>query len=67
MESMGVAIVGWGDIHYTIIYVEDINTLYKSIVRNPTRGSDAPRRVSTRGTYTSGIFIIHMWGIYCCP
>ena len=60
MESMGVAIVGWGDIHYTIIYVEDINTLYKSIVRNPTRGSDAPCRVSTTGTYISGIFIIHM-------
>ena len=45
---------------YTLyyIYVGDMNTLYKSILRNPTRGRDVPRRVSTSGHVLSG------WG--CC-
>ena len=40
------------------MYVGDMNTLYKSILRNPTRGRDVPRRVSTSGHVLSG------WG--CC-
>ena len=45
---------------YTLyyMYVGDMNTLYKSILRNPTRGRDVPRRVSTSGHVLSG------WG--CC-
>ena len=63
---------------YTLyyMYVGDINTLYKSILRNPTRGRDVPRRASTSGCIvglcwrraTARLYVgYETIGIYCCP
>ena len=52
--SVVVAIAGLGG--YTYIYVGDMNPSRKIRCVNPPRGRDAPRHVSTSGTYCRGTY-----------